>query len=57
MLLLEIPTEEDIRSSFCMSPELNPAGDADKSENAHLTLTSEFGSGISEVVLDGTKSK
>lgn len=57
MLLLEMPTEEDIRSSFCKSTELHPAGDADTSDKVHLTFTSEFGSGISEVVLEGAKPK
>ena len=52
-----MPTEEDIRSSFCKSTELHPAGDADTSDKVHLTFTSEFGSGISEVVLEGAKPK
>lgn len=57
MLLLEMPTEEDIRSSFCKSPELQPAGDADKSEKVLLTFTTDFGSGIPELVHGVAASK
>jgi len=57
MLLLEMPTGEDLRSSFIKPPEVHPAGDADTSEKVHLTFTVEFGSGISKVELEGSRPK
>jgi len=46
MVLLEIPTEEDIRSSLCISPEVQAAGDA-----AATSEIVHFCSGTTELVL------
>jgi len=56
-VLLEMPTEEDMRSRFCKSPALQPAGDAATSEKEHPTFTIDFGSGIPEMVLGAAASE
>lgn len=52
-----MPSEEDIRSRFCISPELQTAGEADISERVLVSFTLEFCSGTPELVLGPARSK